>query len=62
MNQGALTLHIYSTNLVLMTTSKTTFLKVIGSEYILMFIIGALFSLYCGGVYIDILKAILTEM
>jgi len=27
-----------------------------------MFIIGALYSLYCGGVYIDILKAILTEL
>jgi len=38
------------------------FMNVIGSEYILMSIILALISLYCGGVYIDVLKAILTEL
>ena len=32
------------------------------SEYILMFIMGALNSLYCGVVYIDALKAILTAL
>lgn len=64
MNQGVLTVHIvfYSIIFVIMTTLKTTFLNVIGSECILMFIIGALYSLYYGGVYIGVLKAILTEL
>jgi hypothetical protein len=43
-------------------TKKQRFLNVIGSEYILMFIIGALNSLYYGVVYIDALKAILTAL
>jgi hypothetical protein len=42
---------------------KNDFFKnVIVSEYILVFVIGALNSLHCGGVYIDVLKAILTTL
>jgi len=64
MNQGRLTLHIFFCSIifVIVTTLKTTFLNVIGSECFLMFIIGALNSLYCGGVFIDVLKTILTAL
>lgn len=47
---------------VMITILKTTFLNSIGPEYILIFIMDALSSLYCGAVYINILKAILTAL
>jgi hypothetical protein len=47
---------------VMITILKTMFLNSVGSEYILIIIIDTLSNLYCGVVYINILKAILTAL
>ena len=64
LNQGTLNLHTrsYYIMFVMITILKTMFLNSVGSEYILIIIIDTLSNLYCGVVYINILKAILTAL
>jgi hypothetical protein len=64
MNQGTLILHIFLHSIFCYNCDiKNDFLKnIIGSEYILIFVIVALNSLYCGGVCFDVLKTILTAL